>query len=326
MSNARRLAFSIVSHFASELERGAVTGDSAESLEVVIQCLEQVYNINKEDAAQVQQLKTDKTLQEIFDSSLTMTTGSSTMAEPTAEERVRAEELKTQGNQLMKEEKYNEAIKCYTDAMKLDSKNAVFLCNRAAAYSKLGEHNKAIDDCKKAVTLDSNYGKAYGRMGLSYQNIQDYQKAKESYKKAVELEPGNTFYQSSLSQVEAKLQESQSRPGGGSAAGMPNLGGMDFSALLGNPAIMNMAQSFMTNPQVQQMVGNLMTGAGGRGAGEGGGIGNLFQATQQFAEQMQESNPELFQELQSQVNEARNQSQNPPDNTNTKPDDKSNPQ
>ena len=33
MSNARRLAFSIVSHFASELERGAVTGDSAESLE-----------------------------------------------------------------------------------------------------------------------------------------------------------------------------------------------------------------------------------------------------------------------------------------------------
>ena len=34
------------------------------------------------------------------------------------------------GNQLMKEEKYNEAIKCYTNAMKLDSSNAVFLCNR----------------------------------------------------------------------------------------------------------------------------------------------------------------------------------------------------
>ena len=30
----------------------------------------------------------------------------------------------------MKEEKYNEAIKCYTEAMKLDSRNAVFLCNR----------------------------------------------------------------------------------------------------------------------------------------------------------------------------------------------------
>jgi len=30
----------------------------------------------------------------------------------------------------MKEEKYNEAILCYTKAMELDSANAVFPCNR----------------------------------------------------------------------------------------------------------------------------------------------------------------------------------------------------
>ena len=30
----------------------------------------------------------------------------------------------------MKEEKYEEAIKCYTKAMELDSANAVFPCNR----------------------------------------------------------------------------------------------------------------------------------------------------------------------------------------------------
>ena len=30
----------------------------------------------------------------------------------------------------MKEEKYEEAIKCYTKAMELDSTNAVFPCNR----------------------------------------------------------------------------------------------------------------------------------------------------------------------------------------------------
>jgi len=34
------------------------------------------------------------------------------------------------GNQLMKSEKYQEAIQCYTKAMELDSANAVFPCNR----------------------------------------------------------------------------------------------------------------------------------------------------------------------------------------------------
>lgn len=34
------------------------------------------------------------------------------------------------GNQLMKREKYEEAIQCYTKAMELDSANAVFPCNR----------------------------------------------------------------------------------------------------------------------------------------------------------------------------------------------------
>lgn len=34
------------------------------------------------------------------------------------------------GNQLMKEEKYKEAIECYTRAMELDNTNAVFPCNR----------------------------------------------------------------------------------------------------------------------------------------------------------------------------------------------------
>ena len=34
----------------------------------------------------------------------------------------------------MKEEKYNEAIQCYTKAMELDSANAVFPCNRFVEF------------------------------------------------------------------------------------------------------------------------------------------------------------------------------------------------
>ena len=38
----------------------------------------------------------------------------------------------------MKEEKYKEAIQCYTKAMELDSANAVFPCNRFALCGSRG--------------------------------------------------------------------------------------------------------------------------------------------------------------------------------------------
>jgi len=182
----------------------------------------------------------------------------------------------------------------------------VFPCNRAAAYSKMGDHQKAIEDCQKALSLDPNYGKAYGRMGLSYHNLNNLQKAKECYTKALDLEPHSPFYQTSLSQVEEKIKESQQGGGARPApGGLPNLGGMDLGALLTNPAIMDMAQTFMTNPGVQQMMTNMMTGGGGP-AGMGGAA-SIFQAAQQFGEQMQQSNPDLFEQLRGQAQDAVNQ-------------------
>lgn len=321
MSNSQRLAFAIIEHLSSQLKSGAVTGDAAESLEVSVQCLESVYGIDRSSASQVESLKCDKTLEEIFENA-TKSKGGATAAQSTEEDRAKAENLKAEGNQLMKQEKYQEAIQCYSKAMELDGANAVFPCNRAAAYGKIGDHQKAIDDCQKALSLDPDYGKAYGRMGLSYHNLNNLQKAKECYTKALELEPGSTFYQTSLSQVEEKLRESQQ--GGGTRpapAGFPNLGGMDLGALLTNPAIVDMAQSFMSNPGVQQMMSSMMS-SGGPPGGAGGAAG-IFQAAQQFGEQMQQSNPELFEQLRGQAQSAVNQhrAQNQPENEDPKADD-----
>lgn len=321
MSNSQRLAFAIIEHLSAQLKSGAVVGDSAESLEVSIQCLESVYGIDRGDSSQVEKLKFDKPLEEIFESAV-KSIGGSTSAQSTEENRLKAENLKTEGNQLMKDEKYEEAIKCYTKAMELDSTNAVFPCNRAAAHSKKGDHQKAIEDCQKALTLDPNYGKAYGRMGLSYHNLNNLEKAKECYTKALELEPGSTFYQTSLSQVEEKLKQTQ--PGGGARpapGGLPSLGGMDLGALLTNPAIMNMAQSFMSNPSVQQMMTSMM--GGGASPGGAGGAASIFQAAQQFGEQMQQSNPEMFEQLRTQAQAAVNlhrEQEDQSENDDSKPD------
>lgn len=34
------------------------------------------------------------------------------------------------GNNFMKEEKFSDALECYTQAVKLDNKNSVYYCNR----------------------------------------------------------------------------------------------------------------------------------------------------------------------------------------------------
>ena len=65
----------------------------------------------------------------------------------------------------MKNERYREAVECYTKAISIDCNNAVYYSNRAAAYSKLDDHTRAIQDCEKAVSIDPTYSKAYGRMG-----------------------------------------------------------------------------------------------------------------------------------------------------------------
>lgn len=41
----------------------------------------------------------------------------------------------------------------------MDAANPVFYCNRAAAFSRMGEYQRAVDDCKMAILYDSNYGK-----------------------------------------------------------------------------------------------------------------------------------------------------------------------
>ena len=86
-------------------------------------------------------------------------------AEEMESRKTKAEERKTKGNELMKGERYEEALAAYTDAISLHNQNAVYFCNRAAAHSKLGNHQDAVDDCVTALEIDPTYSKAYGRMG-----------------------------------------------------------------------------------------------------------------------------------------------------------------
>ena len=129
------------------------------------QFLESAYGFSLDDSNAVSQYDVSKDLLDIFVDAV----GSAADPPPSAEEiesrKTRAEERKTKGNELMKSERYEEALAAYTDAISLNNKNAVYFCNRAAAHSKLGNHQEAVDDCVTALEIDPTYSKAYGRMG-----------------------------------------------------------------------------------------------------------------------------------------------------------------
>lgn len=265
----------------------AYTSDEQESLEVAIQCLETVFKISPEDT----HLAVSQPLTEIFTNSICKN-DIMPLSNSVPEDVGKADQLKDEGNNHMKEENYAAAVACYTQAIELDPNNAVFYCNRAAAQSKLSHYTDAIKDCEKAIAIDSKYSKAYGRMGLALTAMNKFEEAVTSYQKALDLDPENDSYKSNLKIAEQKLRET--------GTGLS----FDMASLINNPAFITMAASLMQNPQVQQLMSGMMTNAiGGPAAGVGGltDLSSLIQAGQQFAQQIQQQNPELIQQLRSHI-------------------------
>ncbi|XP_025998560.1 small glutamine-rich tetratricopeptide repeat-containing protein alpha [Astatotilapia calliptera] len=324
MTDNKRLAFSIIQFLHDQLQSGTLSSDAQESLEVAVQCLETAFEVSTDD----QSLAVPMTLPEIFTSATakysaqSQVNNNSTPNSPTEEQKAEAERLKSDGNDQMKVDNFAAAVEFYSKAIAINPQNAVYYCNRAAAYSKLGNYAGAVQDCERAISIDPNYSKAYGRMGLALASLNKHTEAVSYYKKALELDPDNDTYKTNLKIAEEKMDTSSPTAG---------LGGVDLAGLLSNPGFMNMASSLMNNPQVQQLMSGMMSGAygglGGGGAGGGGGaapppgaapaapsaapaapsaaapgdLSRLIQAGQQFAQQMQQQNPELIEQLRSQM-------------------------
>ncbi|CAN9500846.1 unnamed protein product [Ophioblennius macclurei] len=321
MSDHKRLAFSIIQFLHQQLRTGNLSSGAQESLEVAVQCLETAFEVSTDDHT----LSVPLTLPEIF---TTATSSSSSSSSPTPssqvnnnslseEQQAEAERLKSDGNDQMKVENFSAAISFYSKAIAINPQNAVYYCNRAAALSKLGNYSGAVQDCEAAINIDPNYSKAYGRMGLALSSLNRHSEAVTFYQKALQLDPNNETYRSNMKIAEEKSQDGQSA----------GVGGVDLAGLLSNPGFMNMASSLMNNPQVQQLMSGMMTGAyggaGGASAAGGGGaaaaaaaaaggsatampgatgdLSGLIQAGQQFAQQMQQQNPELIEQLRNQM-------------------------
>nr|XP_035956869.1 small glutamine-rich tetratricopeptide repeat-containing protein alpha isoform X2 [Halichoerus grypus] len=166
MDNKKRLAYAIIRFLHDQLRHGGLSSDAQESLEVAIQCLETAFGVTVED----RDLALPQTLPEIFEAAaagkeVPQDLRSPERTPPSEEDSAEAERLKTEGNEQMKVENFEAAVHFYGKAIELNPANAVYFCNRAAAYSKLGNYTGAVQDCERAICIDPSYSKAYGRMG-----------------------------------------------------------------------------------------------------------------------------------------------------------------
>lgn len=297
--------------------------DQSESIEVAIQCLQAAFDVSDEEPEQIAASTQSTTAASAAGSSsagdgaVNASTSSGTAGgnvvntknidmfelfqslyiERNPESLALADSIKNEGNRLMKECKYNEALLQYNRAITFDPKNPIFYCNRAAAHIRLGDNDRAVTDCKSALLYNANYSKAYCRLGVAYSNLGKFNEAEQAYAKAIELEPDNADYRNNLEVV----RNARNQP--------PQLSHLTdgLNAMLTNPTVRNLfsnaeidleqLQSMTQNPMVMNTIGQLISnigGAGGAGAPGTGGQApqippmpnDMLQLFQSFATQL----------------------------------------
>ncbi|XP_005182802.1 small glutamine-rich tetratricopeptide repeat-containing protein beta [Musca domestica] len=282
---------SFIDYLKKQIDSQAFSPDAQESCEVAIQCLQAAFDLGEEEAVAEEQSQTTTAPAGETGSSDASSTSKVNSKEVNLYELFEmhyvernpeilkmTEAIKNEGNRLMKDGKYNEALLQYNRAITYDPKNPIFYCNRAAAYIRLGDNEKAITDCKSALVYNPNYGKAYGRLGIAYSNLGKYEEAQKAYAKAIDLEPENQDYRNNLEVARNASMHA-------TANVIPNLQ-EGLNAMISNPAIRNLfssaeidleqLQSMTQNPMVMNTIGQLFSGLqGGAGGGASAGLGGL---------------------------------------------------
>ncbi|KAG5017465.1 hypothetical protein JHK82_023080 [Glycine max] len=93
----------------------------------------------------------------------------------------KAEEFKLLANEAFNARKFSQAIDLYTQAIELNSQNAVYFSNRAFAHLRLEEYGSAIQDATKAIEIDPKYSKGYYRRGAAHLGLGKFKEALKDF-------------------------------------------------------------------------------------------------------------------------------------------------
>ncbi|KAL1463257.1 hypothetical protein WDU94_015024 [Cyamophila willieti] len=112
---------------------------------------------------------------------------------------------KEQGNKLVKEGKWGEAIEKYNMAIQTYPNDAVFYANRALCFLKIKNFVSAEADCTSSLRLDNTYVKSYQRRAAARRALNRFEEARKDMLKVLTLEPNNKQAEIELEELNQKL-------------------------------------------------------------------------------------------------------------------------
>jgi len=118
--------------------------------------------------------------------------------------KAKAEAAKAEGNKHFSSKKYDEAIECYSSAIKFDPTNHVFFSNRAACYGAKGDYGASKADAMECIKLAPNFLKGYYRMVQAQIELGDFDGATNTAKAGLELDSDNSELQKQLRSIRTK--------------------------------------------------------------------------------------------------------------------------
>jgi stress-induced-phosphoprotein 1 len=124
----------------------------------------------------------------------------------------REEALKTEGNDLFKAARFEEAIEKYTEALeacadKTSELALTILNNRAACYKQVGNHSGVVMDCSMVLEHQPKNEKALLRRALAYEALEKYRSALQDIREALAVNPANKLANEAQHRVGAAVRK-----------------------------------------------------------------------------------------------------------------------
>eukprot|EP01138_Halocafeteria_seosinensis_P014237 gb/GECG01014536.1/.p1 GENE.gb/GECG01014536.1/~~gb/GECG01014536.1/.p1 ORF type:complete len:268 (+),score=48.14 gb/GECG01014536.1/:1-804(+) len=121
----------------------------------------------------------------------------------------RALELKSQGNQHFKNGENEKAIQKYTEAIELYPHEHTFYSNRSMVYAAQKQWEEAAADGRKCIELDPKFLKGYHRLAHPLKELQQYKEAVQILEKGLVQYPDNQDLRKLLNETRPLLEKQE---------------------------------------------------------------------------------------------------------------------
>jgi superkiller protein 3 len=101
------------------------------------------------------------------------------------------EDLMSQGNMLLSNGAYDQAVSVFRKVMARDPQNFEGQFNLAFSYLNWGRHSNAVTEFKKALQMNPKSGEAWSNLAMAYENLGKSEQAMDALYKAVQTNPNN---------------------------------------------------------------------------------------------------------------------------------------